>query len=146
MSSIRTTDLSHRRISYKVVVRTRAVYCYLQQGLVSGGALKYVYYSNSCTVVQRRSTSNIYVQSFVFADRIEWRLLESIYSINSAECCEFHKKNRPIASEDTIHTWSYMLGLYTCTAAGSGLSGGALRYKYLVLQQQYSSSEVFYFG
>ena len=80
----------------------------LLQGLISGGALKYeYYYSSSCTtvVVQRRSAPNMYVQSFVFAGRIEWRLLESTIhsiSINSAECCELDKKNRPIASKDML--------------------------------------------
>ena len=50
----------------------------LLQGLISGGALKYeFYYCSGCTVVQKRSTSNMYVQSFVFAGRIGWRLLES---------------------------------------------------------------------
>ena len=39
--------------------------------------------SSSCTICQMRSTSNMYVQSFVFDGRVEWRFSESNY--NSAD-------------------------------------------------------------
>ena len=83
------------------------------------------------------ATPKMYVQRFGFAGRIECKWLES--SINSAECGEFDNKNRPIASEDIIYMWSYLLGL--STASRSDL-WRLIEIRGL-LQQKYSSSEVF---
>ena len=51
---------------------------------------------------------------------------------NSAECCEFHKKNRPIASEDIIQRGRTCSD---CLRLQGLISGGALGYEYY-----YSSS------
>ena len=105
VSSIWKTGQSYRRMSYTLGLSTVYDYCCCcccKEGMISGGALKYGrYHSSSCTVVvvQRSATSNMYVQSFVFAGRTESRLLESF---NSAECCEFDKKNRLITLKGII--------------------------------------------
>ena len=71
---------------------------------------------------------------------VEWN--EGCWRTNSAECCGFDKKNRPITSEDIIQ------GGRTCSDClllQQGLiSGGALKYDYY-FQQLYNSSEAFCF-
>ena len=54
--------------------------------------------------------------------------------MNSAEGCEFDKKNQPIT---VSYRWSYMLGLSTA-AVRSVIFGGASEYEYQLHQQQYS--------
>ena len=120
-------DMKNRPITSEDIVHARTVYCCCKECLISGGALNYEwYYSSSCTVVvqTRSTTSNMYVQSFVFAGRIEWRFLESMMS---AESRKFDKKNRPIASEGIIQ------GGRTCSDCllqlQSLISGGTLKYE-----------------
>ena len=57
--------------------------------------------------------------------------------MNSAECCEFDKKNQPITSEGIIQ-WSHMLGLSTAAVRSDLWSRIGIR----VLTTTYSSSTV----
>ena len=62
-------DKSHPKISYRWSyvpgLSTTAA------SLIAAGASLYSYYITSSTVLRRRSTSNTYVEGFVFAGRIE---------------------------------------------------------------------------
>ena len=113
----------------------------LLQDLISGGALKYeFYYSSSCTIVLRRSTSSMYVQSFVFAGQIEWRLSENTeVLIRTSVVSSIRNPTNRIGG---YHTWSYMLGL--STTAKSDL-GRRIKMRVLLQQQQYSCSGVLSF-
>ena len=89
--------------------RTCSDYLLLLQGLISGGAYE-------IRVLLPQQQYSKYVKAFYFEyvrtykalfSPVElnqgcWKVLLYSRSIISAECCEFDKKNRPIASDDII--------------------------------------------